>query len=205
MMTNHNILKGDTNMDDIKLLTKGREHDVYSIHYSSNGFYDGGALAPAICCISLVNFSTHELHSFALHNYIFTEKCIVDAQKRLLCEFSEFIKNLNNPIYIHWNMYSLEYGFKALTAGCENFGIYDLSFNEADSYNLADKIEGSLFGAFEDYGYLSPAFLSGKEELACFDKRSYNLVKCSTDAKAIGIMALFKKLMKNEITPEILY
>ena len=69
----------------------------------------------------------------------------------------------------------------------------------------SNKIEGSLFGAFEDYGYLSPAFLSGKEELACFDKRSYNLVKCSTDAKAIGIMALFKKLMKNEITPEILY
>ena len=37
MTAYHNILKGDTNMDDIKLLTKGREHDVYSIHYSSNG------------------------------------------------------------------------------------------------------------------------------------------------------------------------
>ena len=57
-------------MDKIKLLTKGQEANTYSIHYSCNGFYDGGAVAPTICCIALTNLKSGELHTFALQNYI---------------------------------------------------------------------------------------------------------------------------------------
>ncbi len=43
-------------MDDIKLSIKKQEQNTFTIHYSCNGFYDGGALAPMICSItSLAN------------------------------------------------------------------------------------------------------------------------------------------------------
>ena len=47
-------------MNEIKLQIKGREQDTYTVHYSCDGFYDGGAYAPAICSIALVNYATKE-------------------------------------------------------------------------------------------------------------------------------------------------
>lgn len=67
-------------MDEIRLLIKGKERETYSIHYSCNGFYYGGAVAPAICCIAMTNLKTLEKHVFALHNYIINGKCLVDAE-----------------------------------------------------------------------------------------------------------------------------
>lgn len=42
-------------MDEMKLLIKGQEENVYIIHYSCDRFYKGGAIAPTICSIVLVN------------------------------------------------------------------------------------------------------------------------------------------------------
>ena len=65
-------------MDEIKLLIKGREQNTFAIHYSCDGFYDGGAIAPTICTIAMRNIKTNELHTFALANYILAGKCIIE-------------------------------------------------------------------------------------------------------------------------------
>ena len=123
-------------MDEIRLLIKGKERETYSIHYSCNGFYSGGAVAPTLCCIAMTNLKTQEKHTFALDNYIIEGKCLIEAEKQLLIDFVNFFNKLKNPILIHWRMDDLEYGFKAIIARCENYGIYDVSFSDTRNIKL---------------------------------------------------------------------
>ncbi len=125
-------------MDEIKLQIKGRERDTYAIHYFCDGFYNGGAYAPAICSIVLVNYATKELHTFALNNYIVQGKSLMESEQQLLKDFVDFYKNLNNPIFVHWNMDDLEFGFNAICARAENFGMYDFDLTKIKSYIKED-------------------------------------------------------------------
>ena len=187
-------------MDDIKLLIKGREKETFAIHYACSGFYNGGAVAPAICSIVLTNIKSNEKHIFAVHNYIVEGKCIIDAEKQLLTDFTTFFNTLKNPILVHWNMSGLEYGFKAIRGRCENYGIFNITFSDIDMINLDDEIElYSLLGALTHNNCSSADLLSGKEEVSCFNQRNYNAVKLSTEAKSKGLAKLFNKLINIDL------
>ena len=186
-------------MDEIKLLIKGQEKNSFTIHYSCNGFYNGGSVAPTVCAIALVNLKTNELHSFSLQNYIIQGKCLIEAEKQLLEDFISFFNNLKNPILIHWNMAGLEYGFKAIRARCENFGFYDLSFNDLKSIDFNLVTNRSLVWLLKEYYCDSLDILSGKEELSCFEKRNYSAVKLSTEAKTKGLRKVVNLFLKDEI------
>lgn len=96
-------------------------------------------------------------------------------------------------------MDGLEYGFKAITARCENYGIYDISFSKVKNINLEDYSALSLQKTLERYQCNSVDFLSGKDEASCFEKRNYNAVKLSTVAKSVGIIQLLNLALKNSI------
>ncbi len=186
-------------MDKIKLLIQGREQDTYAIHYACECFYNGGAIAPAICAISLVNMKTKEQHTFALHNYILQGKSLIDSEKHLLEDFVNFYKSLNNPLFIHWAMDSLEYGFKAIYARAENFGIYDFDLSKMQDINLKNYIDYSLVKSLEINNCKRISVLNGKDEAMCFNKRDYNLVKQSIEGKVLGILDLFEKYLNNDL------
>ena len=186
-------------MNEIRLLIKGKERETYTIHYSCSGFYQGGAVAPTICCIAMTNLKTLEKHIFALHNYITNGKCLIDAEKQLLTDFANFFNKLKNPILVHWQMMDLVYGFKAILARCENYGIYDLSFSETPNIQLNDGFYHSLNVVLERFQWSSPDILGGKEEASCFNQRNYNAVKLSTVAKSLGIAKLLNHVIKNGI------
>lgn len=186
-------------MEKLKLLVKNKEADTYSIHYSCSGFYSGGAISPTICCIAMTNLKNQEEHVFALHNGIIEGKCLIDAEKQLLTDFVNFLNTLKNPILVHWRMDCLEYGFKAITARCENYGIYNISFSKVKNINLEDYSALSLQKTLERYQCSSVDFLSGKDEASCFEKRNYNAVKLSTVAKSVGIIQLLNLALKNSI------
>ncbi len=186
-------------MDKIKLLIKYREQDTFAIHYACECFYNGGAVAPSICAISLVNMKTHELHTFALHNYILQGKSLIDSEKQVLLDFVDFYKSLNNPIFIHWSMDSLQYGFKAIFARAENFGIYDFDLSKMQDINLKNYIDLSLIRSLEMNNCKRISVLNGKDEAISFDKRDYNLVKLSTEGKVLGILELFEKYLNNDL------
>lgn len=186
-------------MDKIKLLIKDREQDTFAIHYACECFYNGGAVAPSICAISLVNMKTHELHTFALHNYILQGKSLIDSEKQVLLDFVDFYKSLNNPIFIHWSMDSLQYGFKAIFARAENFGIYDFDLSKMQDINLKNYIDLSLIRSLEMNNCKRISVLNGKDEAISFDKRDYNLVKLSTEGKVLGILELFEKYLNNDL------
>lgn len=186
-------------MDKIKLLTKGQEANTYSIHYSCNGLYDGGAVAPTICCIALTNLKTNELHTFALQNYVAEGKCLIEAEKQLLSDFVNFYNGLKNPLFVHWRMNSSEFGFKAINARCENYGIYNLSFLKLKTIDLNFYIYLSFNNVLKRYDCDNPYLLSGKDELYYFNKRNYNAVKLSTEAKSLGINSILKLIIKDKV------
>ena len=186
-------------MDEIRLLIKGKERETYSIHYSCDGFYYGGAIAPTICCIAMTNLKTSEKHVFALHNYILEGKCLIDAEKQLLIDFVNFFNKLKNPILIHWRMDDLEYGFKAIIARAENYGIYDISFSETKNINFSDSFYNGLTTVLNRYQCSSLDILDGKAEASCFNQRNYRAVKLSTTAKSTGLVKLLNYALKNGI------
>ena len=191
-------------MDKIKLLTKGQEANTYSIHYSCNGFYDGGAVAPTICCIALTNLKSGELHTFALQNYIIEGKCLIEAEKQLLNDFTNFYNNLKNPILVNWRMDGSEFGFKAINARCENYGIYNLSFLNARSLNLYRRFHITFENLLKINDCDSPYLLSGRDESDYFDMRNYNAVKLSTESKSIGLNKLLNLIIKDKVDFDLL-
>lgn len=192
-------------MDDLKLQLKGNEHNTYTIHYSCSGFYSGGAVAPTICCIAITNVKTQELHTFALSNYTTEGKCLVDAERQLLIDFTIFWNSLKNPTLLHWRMDSLEYGFPAILARCENYGLNAVSFVNAEAIDISVKLSSSLQWELEKHQCHCVNILSGKNEASCFEKRNFNAVKLSTEAKSMGMAKLVNKILKNEIEDESIY
>ena len=174
-------------MDEIKLQIKGQEQNTYAIHYSCDGFYNGGAYAPAICSIAVVNYATKELQTFALNNYIVQGKSLMESEQQLLKDFVVFYKNLNNPIFVHWNMDGLEYGFNVIRARAENFGMYDFDLTKIKDYNLCTVFHTNLITSLEQNNCKRITVLYGKDEAICFNKRAFEIVKMSTEGKALGL------------------
>ena len=192
-------------MDELKLLIKGNEYNTYTIHYSCSEFYSGGAVAPTICCIAITNVKAQELHTFALSNYIAEGKCLVDAERQLLIDFTIFWNSLKNPTLLHWRMDSLEYGFPGILARCENYGLNAVSFVNAEAIDISVKLSSSLQWELEKHQCHCVNMLSGKNESTCFEKRNFNAVKLSTEAKSMGMAKLVNKILKNEIDDEFIY
>jgi len=190
-------------MDKIKLLIKDREQDTFAIHYACECFYNGGAIAPAICANFLVNLKTKEVHTFALHNYIIQGKSLIESEYQLLIDFVDFYKSLNSPIFINWAMDGIKYGFKAIYSRAENFGIYDFDLSKMQDINLSNLIDYSLMKSLEMNNCKRISVLSGKDEAMCFDKRDFNLVQLSTQGKALGILDLFEKYISNDLEDDI--
>ena len=170
-----------------------KKYDIYSIHYSCSGFYRGGAISPTICCIALYNIKTKNLTSFSLQDGINQGLSMIDSERLLLNSFVEFFNKIETPFLIHWNMGMLEYGFKAIMARCENFGITNLNINNSIDFDLAKYSSFNLLSTLAVNNCKKVTTLSGKEEASCFNKRDYNLVKLSTEAKAYGLAEVFKK------------
>ena len=184
-------------MINLKQLVLGNEKQIYSIHYSSNGFYSGSAIAPSICCISLVNMDSREVQSFDIDKYLKEGKCLIDSEKQLLTDFVNFYKSLDKPTFVTWNMTGIAYGFSAIYSRCENFGIEGLNFSWLETIDISEYFEYSLQTTLIKNCCCSQMFLTGKEEVDCFKKRAYNLVKQSTESKAIGLIRLLTKLINN--------
>ena len=189
-------------MKEIKLQIKGREQDTYTIHYSCDGFYNGGAYAPAICSIALVNYATKELHTFAMNNYIVQGKSLIESEQLMLKDFVDFYKNLNNPIFVHWNMDSLEFGFNAIRARMGNFGLHDFDLTKIKDYNLCTVFHTSLITSLEQNHCKRVTVLTGRDEAICFNKRAFEMVKMSTEGKTLGLSDLFEKYLSNDIADD---
>lgn len=179
-----------------------KKYNIYSIHYSCSGFHDGGAIAPTICCIALFNIRTKKMKSFSITDGIKQGKSVMESEQNLLKEFVEFFNSIKTPFIIHWNMDSLEYGFKAIMSRCENFGLPDLELDKAVEFNLSKYSKFNLMDTLEISNNKSVSVLTGKQEAYCFNKRDFKTVKLSTEAKAFGIAEIFKQYVDGNWKPD---
>lgn len=191
--------RGRIKMIRLKFQLKSKERETYAIHYSCERFYDGGAVAPVICAISLVNFKNREAHTFSLHNYLIQGKSLIESEQLLLRDFIEFYKTLTKPLFVHWAMDGLAYGFKAIYARASNFGFYDFDLAKTEDFNLSKVVNSSLFKGLEENSCKRITVLPGKDEALCFGKRDFNAVMLSTEGKAFGLADLFEKYLANEL------
>ena len=74
----------------------------------------------------------------------------------------------------------------------KNFGIEMFDYENCLNFDLNEHSKFYLLDTFGCISYNNSSILSGKEELKCFNKRNYGLVKLSTEAKAIGLCKLFR-------------
>ena len=44
--------------------------------------------------------------------------------------------------------------------------------------------------------------LNGKDEAICFNKRAFEIVKMSTEGKALGLFDLFEKYLSNDLADD---
>ena len=168
-----------------------KDFNVYSIHYSCNSLYCGGTIAPTICCIALCNIKTKEMISFSIDEGIKKGLSLVNSEEKLLKDFIKFCNKLENPFFAHWDMSSLEFGFKAILARCENFGIEPFDLNNVLDFNLSKKSEFYLKETLDIIGWKKPTYLTGKQEAAMFDKKEFAAINRSTQCKARGLAELF--------------
>ena len=186
-----------------------KEFNAFSIHYSCNGFYDGGAVAPTICCLALCNIKNDKLYTFSIDKGLKEGLSLIKSEEKLLKEFVRFCTKKENLFLVHWNMNSLQYGFNVISARCENFGIEMFNLKECLNFDLNQQSKFYLLDTFGCISYNNSCLLSGKQELNCFNKRNYGLVRLSTEAKAIGLCKLFRNytngdwLTENEQTINI--
>ena len=170
-----------------------KEQNIFSIHYSCSGFYNGGTLAPSICAIAVYNIKTNEIHSFGIDKYLKKGKSLMESEKLMLKDFVEFFNTINDSFFIHWLMDGAIFGFTSILARCENFGINELELSNIVDFNLSNCTDLNLIDALNTNNCKKVTVLQGKNEAVGFNTGNFKIVRLSTEAKAIGIAELFKK------------
>jgi len=186
--------------------------DVFTIHYACESF--DASNTPRITSISIQNLSTGESKSFNLHVEALKKqydinrltKVELDASERaLLQNFYKFVK-AQKCSWVHWNMKNSKYGFDALKNRYEILNPQKTAPNIRiqDRYDLSlllKKLYGSTFETCETKGKLLnlarrncfplEGMLTGRREADAFDKKDFQAVMASSQAKAetIGLIA----------------
>lgn len=119
---------------DNKLEQLLKQDNCYFIHYASDGFYNGSSPAPKISCIVIFNDKTTEKFHFCPVDYL-KENSREEAERLCLNRFKQIIESKPNICFIHWNMQSEGFGFKAISARAKELGI---EFPQIPNENLFD-------------------------------------------------------------------
>ncbi len=184
--------------NDIFDLKKLNNENAWAIHYACNGLYNGILPAPNVSCIIVCNLSCKDKRKFYVKDYL-GENNLEEAEKLLLEKFSDFINENVGKYFVHWNMNSA-FGFDAIKARAKEFNIEINDIpdeNKIDLSKMAEKLAGkklSLKQALMFNHILFEDFQDGKDELAAYNKREYEVIFDSVHDKAIGIKMLLESI-----------
>lgn len=180
-------------------IAKGK---VLVIHYSCESFYGKAGYTPRVTSIGILNKENNESTIFSLHltaqimkiNLAESSSIELDEVERtMLSEFNSFVDEHKSYVWIHWNMRSASYGFKAISnrfriLGGNEIIIPDTNkvdlraiFGQLYTYNFEkDEPNGQLLNLAERNNISGRDALPGREEASAFEQKDYLLLHMST-------------------------
>ncbi len=190
--------------------------DVWIVHYACTNFND--PIYPArITCIAIRPLSDTSTKLFSILNE--AQKIHLDIEKiqqnldllesKMLSHFFDFVHNLHQPTWLHWNMRDAQYGFEAIENRYQcltdknNAHIHGKKVDIADAFQ---KIYGSNYAnhprlqcvcILNDISQLN--FITGAEEAQAFLNGEYNKIQNSLLRKLCCIHSLVQKCVDNSL------
>ena len=80
--------------------------------------------------------------------------------------------------------------------------MYDFDLTKIKDYNLSTVFLTNLMTSLEQNNCKHITALNGKDEAICFNKRAFEIVKMSTEGKALGLSDLFEKYLSNDLADD---
>ncbi|MEN9563548.1 MAG: hypothetical protein RIR73_1792, partial [Chloroflexota bacterium] len=194
---------------------------VLVIHYSCESFYGKAGYTPRVTSIGILNRENNEAIIFSLHlSAQILKKDLVnlsnenldEVEKSMLDEFSKYVHDHMNYIWIHWHMRSASYGFQAISnryriLGGKEINIPDI--NKIDLPEILGKLFTYGFEANEPHGQLlnlanrnkisTRDALPGAEEAIAFENKEYLKLHMSTLRKVEIIDRLLTTYQNDKI------
>ena len=195
---------------DNKLQKILNSDNCFFIHYASNGFYNGSSPAPKISCIMIWNDKTKEKYKFDIQDHL-NGNSLEQAEKETLAHFKTLFVKRPDVCFIHWNMMSNGFGFKAIQARAKEFGIDLPIIDNNNLFDLAAYVEYlvekklSIKQALWFNSLLDNHFLDGKTEAEYFNKRKFNEITESVHTKTMGLCYLVEEIKDGTLKTEAPY
>lgn len=187
------------------------------IHYSCESFFDTNGKTPRITSIAIKDFYSGQVSQFSIHKEAELSGCFENIannydklEKNMLNKYFTYLSKMSHKTYIHWNMRSSNYGFKAIEhrySVLKGKNIFTIS--EEKTFDLAkylsDKYGSNYIGnpkmetLMRFNKIIQKDFLSGKEEADAFNNGDYVKLSMSTASK----VELFSHIFNLELSGKL--
>ena len=195
---------------DNKLKDFLNRNNCFFIHYASDGFYNGSSPAPKVSCITIWNKKTQEKYKFDIQDHT-TNNSIEQAEKETLAHFKTLFEKRPDVCFIHWNMTANGFGFKAIQARAQEFGIEIPIPDKENLFDLSAYIEylaGKKLSIKQILWFnslLDNEYLDGKTEAEYFKKWKFEEIRKSVHSKIMALSFLVDEIKDGTLKTEAPY
>lgn len=181
--------------------------DCYFIHYASDGFYNGSSPAPKISCIVIFNDKTTEKFRFCPVDYL-KENSKEEAERLCLNRFKQIVESKPNICFIHWNMNSDGFGFKAISARAKELGVELPQISTENLFDLSSCVTDiagkrlTLKQVLWFNNLLDSEFLEGKTEAEYLNYGRYEEIFESVNLKTAALSMIVEEIKHNTLKTE---
>lgn len=182
-------------------------NDCYFIHYASDGFYNGSSPAPKISCIVIFNDKTTEKFRFCPVDYL-KGNSKEEAERLCLNRFKQIIESKPNICFIHWNMNSDGFGFKAISARAKELGVELPQISTENLFDLSSYVTDiagkrlTLKQVLWFNNLLDSEFLEGKTEAEYLNYGRYEEIFESVNLKTAALSMIVEEIKHNTLKTE---
>lgn len=195
---------------DNKLKDFLNRNNCFFIHYASDGFYNGSSPAPRISCIVIYSLKNEKGYRFSINDHI-GGNSDEQAERLMLENFKLVFTKRPNVSFVHWNMTANGFGFKAIQARAQEFGIEIPIPDKENLFDLSSYIEylaGKKLSIKQILWFnslLDNEYLDGKTEAEYFKKWKYDEIYKSVELKVRGFAEVVKFIQENKLKTEAPY
>jgi hypothetical protein len=195
--------------------------NVLVIHYSCESFYGKAGYTPRVTGIGILNKENNESIILSLHLTaqmmkkdlaILSNIELDEIEKQMLDEFSKYVRDHSNYVWVHWNMRSASYGFQAISNRYRILGGNEISITDTNKIDLRgvfgqlftysfeeDEPNGQLLNLAERNRISRRDALTGRDEATAFDNKEYLMLHMSTLRKVEIIDRLLSAYLSDKL------